>query len=80
MSALSVPLVSRDKLFGVLNVNASSGRRYTVFDLQAASLFAEQAAGAIANARLYETERMHALRAELGKEFGALHAESASDL
>jgi two-component system, OmpR family, sensor histidine kinase KdpD len=80
VSALSVPLVSRDQLFGVPNVNASSDRRYTVYDLQAASLFAEQAAGAIANARLYETERMHALRAELGKEFGALHAETASDL
>jgi two-component system, OmpR family, sensor histidine kinase KdpD len=80
VSALSIPLVSRDKLFGVLNVNAGSDRRYTVYDLQAASLFAEQAAGAIANARLYETERMHALRAELGKEFGALHAEAVSDL
>jgi two-component system sensor histidine kinase KdpD len=80
VSALSIPLVSRDKLFGVLNVNAGPDRRYTVYDLQAASLFAEQAAGAIANARLYETERMHALRAELGKEFGSLHVEAASDL
>jgi GAF domain-containing protein len=80
MSALCVPLVSRDQLFGVLNVNASSDRRYTVYDLQAGSLFAEQAAGAIANARLYETERMHALRAELGKEFGALQVEAAADL
>lgn len=79
VSALSIPLVSRDKLFGVLNVNAGSDRRYTVYDLQAASLFAEQAAGAIANARLYETERMHALRAELGKEFGSLHVGAASD-
>jgi two-component system sensor histidine kinase KdpD len=79
MSALSVPLVSRDKLFGVLNVNAGAGRRYTVYDLQAASLFAEQAAGAIANARLYETERLHALQAELGREFGALHADAGTD-
>jgi hypothetical protein len=78
VSALSVPLVSRDKLFGVLNVNASSDRRYTVYDLQAASLFAEQAAGAIANARLYETERMHALQAQLGKEFGALQPSAGS--
>jgi two-component system sensor histidine kinase KdpD len=78
VSALSIPLVSRDKLFGVLNVNAGSDRRYTVYDLQAASLFAEQAAGAIANARLYETERMHAMRAELGREFGSL-SEVASD-
>lgn len=75
-SALCVPLVSRDQLFGVLNVNATSDRRYTVYDLQAASLFAEQAAGAIANARLYETERMHAMRAELGKEFGALQMDN----
>jgi K+-sensing histidine kinase KdpD len=72
LSALSVPLISRDKLFGVLNVNAGPDRSYTVYDLQAASLFAQQAAGAIANARLYETERMHAQRAELAKEFGAL--------
>ena len=69
LSALSVPLISRDKLFGVLNVNAGPDRSYTVYDLQAASLFAEQAAGAISNARLYETERMHAQRAELAKEF-----------
>lgn len=79
MSALCVPLVSRDKLLGVLNVNANSDRRYTVYDLQAASLFAEQAAGAIANARLYETERMHAFRAELGKEFGALQVDNGID-
>jgi len=80
VSALSVPLVSRDKLFGVLNVNASTDRRYTIYDLQAASLFAEQAAGAIANARLYETERMHALQAELGREFGSLNTRAAADL
>jgi K+-sensing histidine kinase KdpD len=73
LSALSIPLVSRDKLFGVINVNASKDRTYTVYDLQAASIFAEQAAGAIANARLYETERMNAERAELVKEFGALN-------
>jgi signal transduction histidine kinase len=58
-SALSVPLVSRDELLGVLNVNAASDRRFTEYDLRALSLFAEQAAGAIANARLYEAERAH---------------------
>lgn len=58
-SALSVPLVNRNSLFGVLNVNAGPGRSYTEYDLRALSLFAEQAAGAIANARLYETERLH---------------------
>jgi GAF domain len=77
-NALSVPLASRNKLFGVLSVNATSGRTYTAYDLQAASLLAEQAAGAIANARLYETERMHAMQAEIGKEFGALQPMPAN--
>jgi K+-sensing histidine kinase KdpD len=79
LSALSIPLVSRDKLFGVINVNASSERSYTVYDLQAASIFAEQAAGAIANARLYETERMNAERAALSREFGALNTASGTE-
>jgi GAF domain-containing protein len=78
-SALSVPLVSRDVLFGVLNVNAGAGRRYTEYDLQVVSLFAEQAAGAIRNARLYETERMHVARAELVREFGTMYEPDGSD-
>jgi two-component system, OmpR family, sensor histidine kinase KdpD len=41
----------------VLNVNSSGDRVFTEFDLRAVSLFAEQAAAAIANARLYEIER-----------------------
>jgi len=59
----------------VLNVNAISGRRSTVCDLQATSFLSEQA-GAIANPRLYETERMHAMRAEPGKEFSALQMDN----
>lgn len=72
LSALSVPMVSRNKLFGVINVNADAEGRYSVHDLQAASVFAEQAAAAIANARLYETERINAERAAIAREFGAL--------
>jgi two-component system sensor histidine kinase KdpD len=56
-SAISAPLIHRDKLLGVLNVNSSGDRLFTEFDLRAVSLFAEQAAAAIANARLYEVER-----------------------
>jgi len=57
VSAISAPLIHRDELLGVLNVNSSGDRVFTEFDLRAVSLFAEQAATAIANARLYETER-----------------------
>ena len=62
-SAMSVPLVHRDELLGVLNVNvrgAGSGRTFDEYDLRALSLFGEHAASAIANARLYEAERSNA--------------------
>lgn len=58
-SAMCVPLVHRSQLLGVLNINGSSARRFTEYDLRALALFAEQAAAAIANARLYEIEKLH---------------------
>ena len=58
-SAMSVPLVHRAELQGVLNVNAPIGRSFTEYDLRALAVFAEQAALAVANARLYEAERAH---------------------
>jgi len=56
-SAMSVPLVSREMLLGVLNINAGPERVFTEYDLRALSLFAEQAAAAVANSRLYEAQR-----------------------
>lgn len=56
-SAMSVPLVSRETLLGVLNVNAAAGREFSEYDLRALSLFAEQAAAAVSNSRLYESQR-----------------------
>ena len=58
-SAMCVPLCHRGELLGVLNVNAGPSRSYSEYDLRALGLFAEHAASAIANARLYETERRH---------------------
>jgi two-component system sensor histidine kinase KdpD len=58
-SAMSVPLEARGELLGVLNINADDDHDFSEYDLRALSLFAEQAAGAIANASLYETEREH---------------------
>ncbi|HVF75043.1 MAG TPA: ATP-binding protein [Acidimicrobiales bacterium] len=58
-SAMSVPLLNRDELLGVLNVNGSRERVFTEYDLRALTLFADHAAVAIANARLYEAERVH---------------------
>jgi diguanylate cyclase (GGDEF)-like protein len=58
-SGMSVPLVNRGEVLGVLNLNAGDTRQFTEYDLRAVNLFAEQAAAAIANARLFEMERAH---------------------
>jgi putative methionine-R-sulfoxide reductase with GAF domain len=58
-SAMSLPLIHRNEVVGVLNVNAAAGRAFTEYDLRAVAVFAEQAATAVANARLYEAERAH---------------------
>jgi diguanylate cyclase (GGDEF)-like protein len=57
-SAMSVPLIHRGSLLGVLNLVARPDHPYTEYDLRALSLFGEQAAGAIANAQLYEEQRL----------------------
>jgi diguanylate cyclase (GGDEF)-like protein len=60
-SAMSVPLVHRGTLLGVLNVNARPGRTFDEYDLRALGLFGEHAASSIANARLHEAERANAI-------------------
>lgn len=57
-SAICAPLIHRDTLLGVINVNALATRTFTEHDLRALAVFAEQAAGAIANARLYEEQAL----------------------
>jgi K+-sensing histidine kinase KdpD len=57
-SAMSAPLYARAEPVGVLNVSVSTGEReYTEHDLRALTVFAEHAAIAINNARLFERER-----------------------
>ncbi|MEY3361588.1 MAG: hypothetical protein RL531_1307 [Actinomycetota bacterium] len=59
VSAMSVPLVNRGTLLGVLNVNAGEPVTFDDYDLQTFSLFAEPVAAAIAKAGLYEAEKAH---------------------
>ena len=55
-SAMLVPMRVRDHVLGVLSfVSAESGRRFDEHDLQLAEDLALRAAGAVENARLYET-------------------------
>ncbi len=57
-AALGVPLLSGDKLLGVLTIDRRTPRSFNDEDIQSATLFANQAAIALENARLYhEQER-----------------------
>ena len=64
-SSMCVPLVRHDELVGVLNLNETSGlRRFSAEDLRALEFFAEHAAIAIGNAKLFEQERETIARLE----------------
>jgi K+-sensing histidine kinase KdpD len=68
-SAMSAPLYARAEPVGVLNVSVSEGtREYDEHDLRALAVFADHAAIAIANARLFEREK------ESSTQFEALDA------
>jgi two-component system sensor histidine kinase KdpD len=57
-SAMSAPLRAREEPVGVLNVSVSEGtREYNEHDLRALTVFADHAAIAIANARLFQREK-----------------------
>ncbi len=64
-SSMCVPLMRRDELLGVLNLNETQGKRqFSEHDLKALGLFAEHAAIAIGNAYLFEQERETVQRLE----------------
>lgn len=59
-SAMCVALINRGELLGVLYVSSlDEAQSFTEYDLRALQLFAENAAVAISNARLFEAERAH---------------------
>ncbi len=53
-SNLSVPLVSKDKVIGILHLRSKKTTAYTERDLRLAERVGNQIAGAIANAQMYE--------------------------
>ena len=58
-SMLSVPLISKDRVVGILNLQLEKGRSYQTSDLQAAEKVGALIAGAVENAQLF-TERQQA--------------------
>ncbi len=76
---LGVPLVVREQVIGILNLDHRRPGFYTQEHAAIASAFATQAAIAVENARLYEAE--HKRRAEMerrNRELAALYAVAAA--
>jgi PAS domain S-box-containing protein len=71
-AALAVPLVVGDQIFGALAVRDRTGRVFEPAEIRLAQAFADQAAIALANARLYEE-----LRA--GRDFLSSVARNSAD-
>lgn len=64
-SAMCVPLVRNGELLGVLNLNKTHGaREFSDGDLHTLGLFAEHAAIAVGNARIFESNRQTIQRLE----------------
>ena len=61
-SCMAVPLIGKNKQFGVLNVSKFSGASFTTSDLQIVSVLASQAVTAMENAALFENLRENYLR------------------
>ena len=54
---MGVPLVAHDRIVGALSLADRTGREFTADELQALQAFADQAALALENARLYASAR-----------------------
>jgi putative nucleotidyltransferase with HDIG domain len=61
-SSMSVPLIGKNKLFGVLNVSKFAGPPFTTSDLQVVLILSSQVVTAMENASLYEDLRESYLR------------------
>ena len=61
-SCIAVPLLGKNKLFGVLNVSKFSGRPFSTSDLQIVSILASQVVTAMENASLFENLRENYFR------------------
>jgi len=64
-SALFIPLVSGEETVGIVAAQSGHPHRFSEEDLRRLMILANQSAAAIANARLYEQERMRAAHLEL---------------
>src|SRR5919106_3006936 len=78
-SMIAVALRAHEKVLGALTLAARTGRTYSDGEIALLETFADQAALALENARLYEeTDRSNAELAESNRMISALHAVAAA--
>ena len=65
LSGLFLPLISGDETLGIIAAQSSEPAHFSQDDVRRLTILANQAAAAIANARLYEAERTRAAHLEL---------------
>jgi signal transduction histidine kinase len=70
---LTVPLQTSERTVGAINAQARPGRRFGTRDIEIVTLFAQQAAVAIENARLYERGRELAVAEERNRLAREIH-------
>ncbi len=75
-SVLAVPLLIKDGVIGALSLRDRTGRVFEAEEIQLAQAFADQAALALENARLYEDAERRRQAAESLAEVGRLVSES----
>jgi diguanylate cyclase (GGDEF)-like protein len=73
---LGVPLIVRDEVIGILTLDSQKPGAYTSEDAQLALAFANHAALAVANARLYQSERQQRTLAEALREISLALSKS----
>ena len=73
---LSVPLMIKDDVIGVLSVGDRAGRIFDDVDIHIARAFADQAAVAIENARVYTEATVQAQRMEALSDVGRMLSET----
>jgi serine phosphatase RsbU (regulator of sigma subunit)/putative methionine-R-sulfoxide reductase with GAF domain len=78
-SAIFIPLVSGENCIGIVAAQSSEPNRFAQADMRRLMILANQAAAAIANAQLFEQERMRAAHLSLVSKI-ALQVNAANDL
>jgi putative nucleotidyltransferase with HDIG domain len=73
---MGIPLIEQDEVIGYLTIDSNQPGTYTQEDADQVQTFANNVAGAIVKARLFEEEKKRRLEAEIQQEISSIMANS----